>query len=235
MKNSVPQFIQDLRDSHESGFLGFWVRQYRISLLLVLALIVLGIAALIAIPKESSPSIKFGTVVISTVFPGASPVDVDSLITDKLYKEVKDIDGSKKITSSSSLGVSSISIELRPETDIAKYINDVRNNIGRVVLPSDAKNPNVIEIKTQTNLVFAANLYSPKGTVSLDKLRILGADLKDKLALLPTIQKVDYGSVLNYDLRIVIDKEVLKGLGISINDVANTIRSYHKDTPIGNY
>jgi multidrug efflux pump subunit AcrB len=55
----IPQYIQDLRTRHESGFLGFWVRQYRISLLLVLALIILGIGALFAIPKESSPSIKF--------------------------------------------------------------------------------------------------------------------------------------------------------------------------------
>jgi multidrug efflux pump subunit AcrB len=112
-------------------------------------------------------------VVLSTAYPGANPIDVDSLITDKLYKEIKDIDGAKKITSSSSLGISSITIELRPETDVAKYINDVRNNIGRVVLPKDAKNPNVLEIKSQTNLVFVANLSSPKGSVSLDKLRIL--------------------------------------------------------------
>ncbi len=41
------------------------------------------------------------------------------------------------------------------------------------MLPKDAKNPNVLEIKSQTNLVFVANLYSPKGSVSLDKLRIL--------------------------------------------------------------
>jgi multidrug efflux pump subunit AcrB len=79
---------------------------------------------------------------------------VDSLITDKLYKEIKDITGAKKITSSSSLGVSSLSIELNPDTDTAKYINDVRNNIGRVVLPTDAKSPNVIEIKTEGNTVF---------------------------------------------------------------------------------
>jgi multidrug efflux pump subunit AcrB len=46
---------------------------------------------------------------------------------------------------------------------------------------------------------------------------------------------VDYGSELNYDIRLVIDKEVLKGLGVTISDVANTIRSYHQDAPIGNF
>lgn len=141
----------------------------------------------------------------------------------------------KKITSSSSLGSSIVAIELNPETDIAKYINDVRNKIGRVNLPKDAKTPNVTEITTQGNLVLTATLYSPDNSVSLEKLRILGSDIKEKLELTPDIQKVDYGSVLKYDIRLIIDKEVLKGLGITIADVANTIRSYHQDAPIGNY
>jgi multidrug efflux pump subunit AcrB len=134
---------------------------------------VLGSAALIAIPKESSPNIKFGLVVISTVYPGTNPVDMDSLVTEKLYKEVKDIKGSKKITTSSSLGLSSVSIELQPETNTTNFMTEVRNNIGRVILPKDAKSPNVIEIKTDTNRVYDATFYSPDKSVSLDKLRLL--------------------------------------------------------------
>jgi multidrug efflux pump subunit AcrB len=235
MPKIIPESLRATYAELEAGFLGFWVRKYRISFLIVLAIIVLGGMASVSIPKESSPSIKFGLVVISTVFPGANPIDIDGLITDKIYKEIKDIEGAKKITSASSLGVSSVSIELQPETDVAKYINDVRNKIGRVVLPKDAKTPNVIEITTQENLVLNATMYSPDASVSLEKLRILGADIKEKLELAPNIQKVDYGSVLKYDIRLVIDKEVLKGLGITIADVANTIRSYHQDAPIGNY
>lgn len=84
-------------------------------------------------------------------------------------------------------------------------------------------------------MVMGATLYSPDGSVSLDKLRILGADLKDKLSLLPSIQKIDYGSILKYDVRVVVDKEVLKGLGVSIGDVSNAIRAFHQDAPIGNF
>ena len=205
----TPESIELLRAKHESGFLGFWVRQYRISYLIIFALIVLGVGALFGIQKESSPNIKFGIVNITTAYPGASPVDVDTLITDKLYKEVKDIAGAKKITSKSFLGASSISIELQPSTDTAKFINDVRNNISRVVLPTDAKSPNVIEIKTEGNTVFAATLSSPNGSVSIDKLRLLGADLRDQLTPLSNIQKVEYSSVLKYDLRVIVDKEAL--------------------------
>ena len=44
-----------------------------------------------SIPKESSPSIKLGMISITTVYIGTNPEDIDKLITDKIYKEIKDI------------------------------------------------------------------------------------------------------------------------------------------------
>lgn len=57
----------------------------------MLLLVVVGYVATMNIPKESSPSIKLGIISIATVYPGTNPQDIDSLITDKIYKEVKDI------------------------------------------------------------------------------------------------------------------------------------------------
>ena len=51
----------------------------------------MGILAALAIPKESSPSIQLGIISVATLYPGTNPEDMDSLITDKIYKEVKDI------------------------------------------------------------------------------------------------------------------------------------------------
>lgn len=231
----VPKRIQEIQDGLETGFLGFWIKKYRISYLIVIALFVLGVISMIQIQKESSPNIKFGIISISTVYPGASPVDTDSLITDKIYKEIKDLDGAKKITSSSSLGISNVTIELQPEADVTNFMNDVRNSISRIALPKDAKTPNVIEIKSQSNFVKGVTLYSPDKSISLDKLRLLGGEVKDALSLLPSIQKVEYGAVLNYDVQVVFDKETLKGLGITISEVANAIRSFNQDIPIGNF
>lgn len=129
MLDSVPENIAKIREKLETGFLGFWVRKYRISYLIALAILIMGFVSLSAIPKESSPNIKFGMVMITTVYPGTNPVDMDSLVTTKLYKEVKDIKGIKKVTTSSSLGVSSINIELQPDTDTSAFISEVRNNI----------------------------------------------------------------------------------------------------------
>lgn len=230
-----PEVIQKITEKLESGFLGFWVRKYRISYLFIVAILVMGSAALISIPKESSPNIKFGMVAISTVYPGTNPVDMDSLVTEKLYKEVKDIKGSKKITTSSSLGMSSISIELQPETNTTNFMTEVRNNIGRVVLPKDAKSPNVMEIKTDTNRVYDATFYSPDKSVSLDKLRLLGQKIKDSLSTLSSVEKIEYGNTNIYDIRIVFDEDQLKAMKLTLDQIASAIRSYHQDAPIGNF
>ena len=47
--------------------------------------------SVISIPKESSPAVSLGMVMVTTVYPGTNPVDMDTLVTDKIYKEVKDI------------------------------------------------------------------------------------------------------------------------------------------------
>lgn len=174
-------------------------------------------------------------VVISTVYPGTNPVDMDSLVTSKLYKEVKDIKGSKKITTRSSLGISSITMELQPETNTTNFMTEVRNNIGRVTLPKDAKSPNVIEIKTDTNRVYDATFYSPDKSVSLDKLRILGQKIKDHLSALPEVEKIEYGNTNIYDIRLVFDENQVKAMGLTLDQVAAAIRSYHQDAPIGNF
>lgn len=233
--SQVPESIKKITEKFESGFLGFWIRKYRISYLIIGAIIILGIFALVAIPKESSPNIKFGVVNISTVYPGTNPVDMDALVTEKLYKEIKDIKGSKKITTNSSLGMSMVTIELQPETDTMNFMTEVRNNIGRVILPKDAKSPNVIEMKTDTNRVYDATFYSSNGTVSFDKLRILGQKIKDKLSTLPEVEKIIYGNTNIYDIRIVFDEREMRAMKLTLDQVAAVIRSYHQDAPIGNF
>jgi len=54
-------------------------------------IISLGTLSLIAIPKESSPDIKFGLINIATIYPGVSPIDVDQLITQEIEQAIKDI------------------------------------------------------------------------------------------------------------------------------------------------
>lgn len=86
---------------------------------------------------------------------------MDSLITDKIYKEIKDIKGIDKITTRSFLGVSSISINVKTSANIKDILDDVRNKVNRVALPIDAKTPVITEIETDTSRAFSVFIYDP--------------------------------------------------------------------------
>ena len=92
----------NLREQLYSGFYGFWVKNYRIGIMGILLISLLGISGVLSIPKESSPDIKFGIAQIGTAYPGASPEDIDSTITTRIEKGIQSVQGIDKIESSSS-------------------------------------------------------------------------------------------------------------------------------------
>lgn len=92
-----------------------------------------------------------------------------------------------------------------------------------------------MEIKTDTNRVYDATFYSHDKSVSLDKLRILGQKIKDKLSSLPVVEKIEYGNTNIYDIRIVFDEAEVKAMKLTLDQIASAIRAYHQDAPIGNF
>ncbi len=239
---------QELRDKFTTGFLGFWVKQFRISYLIVITVIIMGMMAAINIPKESSPSVKLGIVSISTSYPGTNPIDMDSLVTDKIYKEVKDIKWIDKINSSSALWFSSISLTLKTDADVKDVLSDVRSAVGRVSLPADAKTPTITEIETDTNRAFSIYIYAknPNTTKALLFDRAIG--LKKSLEKVAWVNTVNlsvwgdgwpisswWGSDASYEVHIIVPEEKLASLGITLWSIASTIQSYNRDQPVGNF
>jgi multidrug efflux pump subunit AcrB len=241
--------LNELRDKISTGFFGFWVKQYRVSYLIVLALVVLGSVAIMKIPKESSPSVKLGTLMVTTVYPWTNPEDMDSLVSDKIYKEIKDIKWIDKITSSSSLWVSIVSIALKTDANTKDVLSDVRNSVNKIQLPTDAKTPTITEIETNTNRTFSMFLYSKVPWMSKPLIFDRAITLQKAIEKTPGIdsveltagggwQKVETSGGWDdskYDVNIIIPDEKLANLGLTLWSIASTIQWYNRDQPIGNY
>ncbi len=247
--NQIPTTrIQELREKFTTGFLGFWVRQFRISYLIVIAITVMGLVAAINIPKESSPAVKLGIISITTAYPGTNPIDIDSLITDKIYKEVKDIKGIDKIQSSSRLGFSSITLTLKTSANTKDVLSDVRSSVSRVILPADAKSPVITEIETDTNRAFSIYLYSKDPNTSKALLFDRAINLKNEIEKVSGINTVSlsagwqwwpvssgWGNDASYEVHIIIPEEKLVNLGLTLWGIAGIVQSYNRDQPIGNF
>ncbi len=240
--------IKELQTNVESGFLGFWIRKYRISYLIVLLVIVMWLLAAFAIPKESSPSIQLGIISVSTAYPWTNPEDMDSLITDKIYKEIKDVKWVDKITTNSSLGISHITVNVKTSATVKDVLDDVRNKVNRVTLPTDAKSPIITEIETDTGRAFSVFIYDTTNKATHSTLVARAIDLQNAVKSIPGIESIDFsagidaGPVSNgwwnsttYDTEIIIPEEKLVSLWLTLSSIANTIRSSNLDQPIGNF
>ncbi len=246
MNSSRKKIIQD---KITSGFFGFWVKQFRISYLIVLTIIIMWSIAVIQIPKESSPAVKLWIISIGTSYQWTNPIDMDSLITDKIYKEIKDIKWIDKIESSSVLWFSSVVLTLKTNAVTKDVLSDVRSSVGRVALPVDAKTPVITEIETDTNRAFSIYVYSRDPLADKAILFDRAIKLKKSIENVPWINTVDlsawgewwpvsawwWGNDATYDIKITIPEEKLSNLWLTLSSIAWVIQWYNRDQPIGNF
>ena len=230
------------------SFFSFWIENYRISFLVAFLLFFMWLFSLYQIPKESSPDIKFGIILISTIYPGVSPTDMDNLITDKIEKEIQDLDGIKKISSTSGVGISSITVELDNGVNTRDMLTDIKDKIDKIAFPEDAEDPAVQEISTTNELMFQALLYGDETKFDSFSLNSLAKKIQKELEGKWGIVSIDIGSGISgwavgwgggntedYDIKVLLSQERMELLGLTIQEVSSKIRAYNRNTPIGNY
>ncbi|NBC19061.1 MAG: AcrB/AcrD/AcrF family protein, partial [Bacteroidetes bacterium] len=151
--------------------------KYRTSIVvLTLILAVGGLVSYLTIPKESFPSIEIPNIVVTTIYPGASPDDIESVITQPVEQEIQGINGIEEIRSTSTEGVSTIVVEFAPEVSMDEAFQKVRDkvDVAKADLPSDIEEPIVSEIDISEFPIMTVNMAAP---YSLARLKEVGEDL----------------------------------------------------------
>ncbi len=194
-----------------------------------------GILSAISIPKESAPYIPFGIVNITTVYSGVSAPEIDTLITQKIENKIKAVSNVSKIDSVSRNSVSSITVEFEPDHNMIKGVSDIRSKVdeAKPELPSDIESdPSVLEIDSAIEPFFSIILYGPYDVVSL---RDYAERLKLFLESVPDVASVSISGGAEREIAVEVDPLKLQSFGLTTNDVVNSIRRSHIDTPVGGF
>ena len=206
---------------------------YRTTILvLTLVLTLGGIYSYVTIPKEANPSIEIPNIIVTTIYPGASPDDVESLITQELESEIQSINGIKAIRSTSTEGVSSIVVEFEPDVSIDEAFSKVRDkvDIGKTKLPSDVEEPMVNEIDTSEFPILTINLSAP---YPLTRLKDVAETLQDELEAIPSVLAVDLIGGLDREVKINVDLSLLQGYNVTFMDLVTAISDENTNLPGG--
>ncbi len=201
-------------------------------LVLTAVLVVGGLLSYISIPKESSPQIEFAMIVVTTIYPGASPNDIESIITQKIESEVAVITGIDNIRSTSTEGVSSVIIEFTPDKDVSEAATEVREKVdlAKPEFPIDVEDPIISQIDFSEFPIMSVNLLS---SGSLAHLRDVAEDLQDILDNVNGVTDVDLIGGLEREVQVNIDIARLQGYGLAIGDVVETVQRENANIPGG--
>lgn len=211
--------------------LSYFLKQYRVTLLLAIGLVLLGVQALVSLPRESTPEIEIPVGIVVTVFPGASAVDIEELVTKPIEDTLESVEGVDSVSSSSRLGVSSITVEFTAGSDLTDSLNRLREAVDGVgELPDDAENPQVIEISFDNEPVISLGL---SGNIDRRLLTLYAEQLGDELEAISSVASVNIVGGSREEIAIEVDPAILRERGISVGQISNALRANNINAPLG--
>ncbi|MCW3124763.1 MAG: acriflavin resistance protein, partial [Bacteroidetes bacterium] len=182
-----------------------------------------GFFVYLGLPKELYPDVVVPTISVTTIYGGASPQDIESLITKPLEKQLKSISGVKKVTSNSMSDFGLIIAEFNTDQDPKLCKLKVKDAVdkGKKDLPSDLKNdPQIQEFDISEQPIMNINLA---GDIPLEQLKKYAKSLKDKIESMKEITRVDIIGGYTREIQVNVDMFKMTASGISLLDIENAI------------
>ncbi len=201
---------------------------------LIVIIITFGLYSYATLPRESEPDVPIPYVIITTIYEGVSPEDVETAVTMKIEKELQGLEGVEEIQSSSAEGISAIRIEFLPEVDIDFALQRVRDKVdlARGELPQEIEEPMIREINVSDFPILVMNLAGP---VSLVHLKEIAEDLEDEIeGRVPGVLDVVVSGGLEREIRLEFDPDRVVAYNISIPELVNLIPSENVNITGGN-
>jgi len=185
------------------------------------------------IRKEAFPDVSFDRVSISTFYPGAAPEEVEKLVTIPIEKELKGVDGIEEMTSSSSVNVSSIKIEISQDVkDKDKVVDDIRDAVDRVRnLPREVEDDPVVTEAGSGEIPVIQIALS--GDLSETELQDVADALEDVLEDVPGVSSVTKVGYRDKEVWVEVDPEKLQEIHLSLEEVIDALAKKNISTPAG--
>ena len=200
-----------------------------------LALILFGVIGFNFLGIREYPAIDPPLITVNTSYAGANSDIIESQITEPLEKSINGIPGIRTITSSSSVGNSSISVEFNLSTNLEAAANDVRDKVSQAVrnLPQDIDAPPVVT-KADANSDFIVLLAIQSPSKGLLELSDYAENvLQNKFQTIPEVSSVNIVGQKRPAMRLWIDPDKLNAYGITFNDITTVLNKENIEAPSG--
>jgi len=198
-----------------------------------LVIIIVGAYCYLDLPRESAPDITIPFVFIKTDYSGVAPEDIEKQITIPIEKKLKGLELVKKITSSSTEGLSSIVIEFVAGTDIDDVLTKTKDKVdlAKQDLPTDLEDdPEVFEVNISELPILVLSL---SGSVGLVRLKEIAEDLEEDIESIQGVLEVDVTGGLEREIRVEPYPKKLAYYGFPITRLQTIIEQENQNVSGG--
>jgi len=200
--------------------------------ILMVMIVSLGISSYRSLPREASPDIQIPLLIVTVPYPGASPEDVESLVTRKVEPKLQGVDNLKEIKSTSAEGASAITLEFHLGFDVDEARTKVREKLDEVrpELPEDVEDPIIAEINISEQPMLLINLA---GQVGLEAMKEVAEDLREEIEAIPGVLEVRRAGGLEREVKVYVDPEKLRYYRLSLDQVSRAVEAENANIPGG--
>ncbi len=201
---------------------------------LSLIIILFGVISYTFLGVRELPSVDPPVVTVTTNYPGANAEVIESQITDPLEESINGISGIKSITSTSSDGRSTISVEFDLETSLEDAANDVRDRVSRAIrrLPADCDPPVVVKSDANADPVISITVQSDQR--NLLELTDIGINIfKERLQNISGVSEINIWGEKKYSMKLTLNPLKMAYYDITPQDIQNALNRENVEIPAG--
>ncbi|HTX88351.1 MAG TPA: efflux RND transporter permease subunit [Bacteroidales bacterium] len=202
-------------------------------IVIFLALGLLAVFGYFQLGYELLPKIESPYVTVETVYPGASPSEVENNVTRIIEDGLSGIEKLKNMSSYSYEGLSFVVLEFYRSASVNIAVQDVQRKVNEVLsqLPKDAKTPSLLTYSVSQMPVLRLSLTSK---LSPSKFYTLVDDqIKPRLSRVPGVGNITITGGMKREIRINVDAQKARSYGLSVSQVSNSVYTANLDFPTG--
>ncbi len=212
------------------GAIAWFAENHVAANLLMLFLLIAGVTTGLSIKLEVFPETTLDRITISTVYPGASPSEVEEGIITRIEEKIAGLPGIKEIDSLAREGAGTVTVEIMTGWDGKKLLDEIKSEVDRITtFPEEAEKPIVKEMTRRRQVINLA-VYGDAPEASL---KHMAEKIRDDITNLPGVTQAELSAVRNSEIHIEIAEKTLRRYGLTLGQVAEAVTRGSLDLPAG--
>lgn len=208
------------------------IKNRKITLFIVIGIMIFGFYSYYITPKQESPDITPPIALLTAVYPGASPSDVEKLVTSKIEDKAAEITGFDYSQSDSKNSLSIVIVRLDQEADVEKAWTEMRQKMDDLKkdLPDECRE---IEINTDLDATAGMIISMSGENHTYEELASYAEGLKDELSKINGVSKFELDGKQQKEVRVDVDAAMLNYYRLSLDDISKLIQVQNIEVPSG--